>query len=124
MTRRRLLALGAVLVPAGAAAQEHWLVGRWRGESQGEAGQNRRTLIIRAVQGSQVTAIWGQAEIQATLSGDTLRFATANGNNPVVLRRTGPDRLEGTVATRGGAGPTHSLWLERQVRRGRIPDAL
>lgn len=114
MTRRGWLGLPALLLPGVARAQQHWLVGRWRGVSQGEGGESGRSLTVTAVQGDSVSASWGGQPVAATLSNDTLRFATANGNNPVVLRRVAPDRLEGTVGTRGGAGPVRALVFTRQ----------
>ncbi len=104
-------------LPAGRAAlaQDHWLVGSWRGQVIGQGGNNQRTLRVRSVaaDGTVIGTFSGE-DVRGRFADNTLSFTTSQGN-AVTLRR-GPDgNLSGSyLGGRSGVGRTSEIILQRQ----------
>lgn len=127
MRRRDLLAAALASVVARtvqAQQSRHWLIGTWIGEvriPQEKNGTGRR-MVVLSVKGDDVRLRYGLRDteqppiVHGTLKGEELRFAgpgTRLGDNPIELRRIGPDELSGTWQSRQ-TGKTYPIGFRRQ----------
>lgn len=106
-----LLSLGFV---GSAAAQQHWLVGTWKGALGNLPTTNRfgpdRTMEVKSVSpdGGKAQATWtgatGTQSISITISGNEISFSTPGsaGANYKMTHNAGS--LNGSWAAGGGSG--------------------
>ena len=106
-----LLSLGFV---GSAAAQQHWLVGTWKGALGNLPTTNRfgpdRTMVVKSVSpdGGKAQATWtgatGTQSISITISGNEISFSTPGsaGANYKMTHNAGS--LNGSWSAAGGSG--------------------
>lgn len=106
-----LLSLGLV---GSAAAQQHWLVGTWKGALGNLPSTNRfgpdRTMEVKSVSpdGGKAQATWiaatGPQPISITISGNEISFTTAGSSGASYKMTHNTGSLSGSWTATGGSG--------------------
>lgn len=115
-----ILALGAA---APAAAQQHWLVGTWKGALGNLPTTNRfgpdRTMEVKSVSpdGGKAQASWigatGAQPISITISGNDVSFTTAGSAGATYKMTHSGGSLSGSWSASGGSA-NGSVNLKKQ----------
>ncbi len=117
MTALRFLTLFLVLalgVSGSATAQQHWLVGTWKGALGNLPSTNRfgpdRTMQVKSVSpdGGKAQATWtgatGSQSISITISGNDISFTTSGSSGATYKMTHNGGSLSGSWTATGGSG--------------------
>jgi hypothetical protein len=115
-----VLLLVAIAAAAPASAQQHWLVGTWKGALGNLASTNRfgpdRTMEVKSVSpdGGKAQGTWiaatGSQPISITVSGNDITFSTAGTSGASYKMTHNASTLNGSWApASGGAGGTVNM---------------
>jgi hypothetical protein len=110
----------AVAAAAPASAQQHWLVGTWKGALGNLSSTNRfgpdRTLEVKSVspEGGKAQGTWiaatGAQPVTITISGNDISFSTAGSSGSSYKMTHNASSLSGSwSAASGGAGGTVNM---------------
>ena len=125
MFRAFVLMLAIVLgAAAPAAAQQHWLVGKWTGALTNLPSTNRfgseRTMDVRSVSpdGTKAQAVWvtggGTLQIALNISGNEVSFTTPGTGGAHYKMTHNAGALSGTWQPAGGAGGGGTVNFKKQ----------
>jgi hypothetical protein len=119
----RLIAVAALLSIAAALplqAQQHWLVGSWKGTLSGLGNTpygNERTLTVTAVSGNTAKGQWvgpsSNQSVTITIAGDSISFATPGSAGATYKMTNKGKSLDGTW-TASGNGKNGPISLTKQ----------
>lgn len=111
-------------VAGSAAAQKHWLAGKWTGAMTNLPSTNRfgseRTMDVKSVSpdGTKAQAVWitggGTLQIALTISGSEVTFSTPGSSGAHYKLTHTAGTLSGAWGPAGGGGGGGTLNLKKQ----------